>query len=338
MGGKNIMLCINNLSTDPYFNLATEEYLLKNMKEEIFMLWRDKPCIVVGKNQNTLQEINYDYVKEQNIPVVRRLTGGGAVFHDLGNLNFTFITSKDPSDFNNFKKFTLPIINVLNALEIKAEFTGRNDLTIEGKKFSGNAQCSFKGRVLHHGTLLFSSEIKDLSSALKVNPSKFQGKAVTSVVSRVTNISSHLKSQLSIEEFRELIMKHITENEKDCVLYNFSKEDLLSINKLLEEKYNTWSWNYGNSPKYALNNELRYTGGNLEFHLNVHKGIIKDIKITGDFFGSEDVSQIENALKEIPHEELSIRNALSEFDLDKYFSGANIEIILQCLMNKYMPQ
>lgn len=322
------------MSTEPYFNLATEEYLLKNSQEEIFMLWRDKPCIVVGKNQNTLQEINYEYVKEHNIPVVRRLTGGGAVFHDLGNLNFTFITSKDPSNFTNFKKFTTPILEVLNTLGIKAEFSGRNDLTIEGKKFSGNAQCSYKGRVLHHGTLLFSSEIVDLSSALKVNPSKFEGKAVSSVVSRVTNISSHLKSLLSIEEFRELIMKHIIEIEDDCILYNFSQGDLDKINKLTEEKYSTWSWNYGNSPKYTLNNELRYAGGNLEFHINVLKGIIADIKITGDFFGIEDVSDIENALIGIPHEECSIKNVLSLFNLNNYFSGANMDIILLCLMNK----
>lgn len=328
------MLCINNMSTEPYFNLAVEEYLLKNNSEEIFMLWRDKPCIVVGKNQNTLQEINYEYVKEHNIPVVRRLTGGGAVFHDLGNLNFTFITSKNPSDFTNFKKFTAPIIEVLNTLGIKAEFSGRNDLTIEGKKFSGNAQCSYKGRVLHHGTLLFSSEIVDLSSALKVKPSKFEGKAVNSVISRVTNISSHLKSPLSIEEFRRLIMEHIIDTEEDCVLYDFSQADLNTINKLTEEKYSTWSWNYGNSPKYSFNKDFKYAGGNLEFHLNVQKGIIEDIKINGDFFGIEDISEIENALKGIPHEDQSIKNALSAFNLNNYFSGADIDMILNCLMNK----
>ena len=190
------MLYIYNKNTNPYFNLAAEEYVLKEFQEECFMLWRNEPSIIVGKNQNTLAEINLDYVRQHKIPVVRRLSGGGAVFHDLGNLNFTFIVNEDVSSFSDFKRFTQPIIDVLRKLSVNAEFSGRNDITIDGKKISGNAQYYYKNRILHHGTLLFSSSITDLSAALKVRPVKFEDKGVKSVSKRVTNISEHLKEPL----------------------------------------------------------------------------------------------------------------------------------------------
>ncbi len=196
------MLYINNTNTNPYFNLAAEEYMLKEFNEDCFMLWRNEPSIIVGKNQNTLSEINLDYVEMNNIPVVRRLSGGGTVFHDLGNLNFTFIKNGSEENFNNFQKFTLPILKVIKSLNINAEFSGRNDLTIDGKKFSGNAQYNFKNRILHHGTLLFASDITDLSKALQSKPLKFEGKGIKSVLSRVTNISSHLKYPISIMDFK----------------------------------------------------------------------------------------------------------------------------------------
>ena len=196
------MRYIYNDSTEPYFNLALEEYFLKQTDEEYFILWRNEPCIVVGKNQNTLSEIHLEFVKERNIKVVRRLTGGGAVFHDLGNINFTFIVN-DESSFNDFKGFVAPIIGTLKTLGIDAEFSGRNDMLIEGKKFSGNAQCKHKSRVMHHGTLLFSSNMNDLSGALKPKDIKFSDKSVKSVASRVTNISEHLENKLSVLEFKD---------------------------------------------------------------------------------------------------------------------------------------
>lgn len=185
------MLCIHHHSTDPYFNIATDEYIFKHINEDCFMLWRNDNAIIVGKHQNTLAEINLDYVKEKDIKVVRRLSGGGAVYHDLGNLNFTFTRTSDNEDMVDFRRYTKPILEVLQGLGIDAKFEGRNDLTIEGKKFSGNAEHVFKNKVMHHGTLLFSSEIKDVSGALKVNPLKYQGRGTKSVPKRVTNISNH---------------------------------------------------------------------------------------------------------------------------------------------------
>jgi lipoate-protein ligase A len=330
-GGMDMLFVDNNL-TNPNFNLAAEEYLLKSFEEDVFMLWRNEPSIIVGRNQNTLSEINYDYVKENSIKVVRRLTGGGAVFHDLGNLNFTFISTEDAKSFTNFRKFTKPILEVLKSLGIEAEFSGRNDLTIHGRKFSGNAQCSYKNKVMHHGTLLFSSVITDLSAALKVKPAKFEGKSVKSVISRVTNISEHLKKTLTILEFKDLIMDYVLNLTKDVNIYQFTDKDLKNIQRLYDEKYNTWEWNFGSSPKYSLLKQLKYSGGNVEFYLNVDKGIISDIKIYGDFFGSKSVSEIEQLLLGVNHKEENIKEALSSINITDYFAAASLEEIFSALM------
>ena len=247
------MLYIKNNNNSPHFNLALEEYLVKNFNEDFFMLWRDYPCVVVGKNQNTLSEVKIDYIEKYKIPVIRRLSGGGAVFHNLGNINFTFISNKSDS-FNDYKKFTKPIIDVLNKLGVKAEFSGRNDITIEGKKISGNAQYEYKGRVLHHGTLLFSSTSQDVSKFLKVKESKFKDKAVKSVNARVTNIQSHLKQQMNIEEFINILLDHVSSLE-GAKEYKITEEDINNINKLMEEKYLKWEWNFGKSPKYNFNKD-----------------------------------------------------------------------------------
>lgn len=326
------MLLINNPNTNPYFNLAMEEYFLRNTTEDLFMLWRNENSIIVGKNQNTLSEINYEYVKENNIKVVRRQSGGGAVFHDLGNINFTFISCNDNS-FSDFKRFTMPIIEALENLNVHAEFSGRNDLLINNQKFSGNAQYNYKNKVMHHGTLLFSSQINDLSSALKVKPSKFEGKGVKSVKSRVTNISQHLENNMTVLEFKEYLMNFINNKDKNNDFYELSEHDINEINKLVEEKYSTWEWNLGHSPKYALNNEVKYPGGNIEFSLNVEKGLIKDIKFFGDFFGKNDVSYIENLLKNVKHNEASIKTTLNNININDYFLNCNIDILIDGIMS-----
>lgn len=325
------MLLINNTSTNAYFNLAMEEYFLENTTEDVFMLWRNESAIIVGKNQNTLSEINYEYVKENNIKVVRRQSGGGAVFHDLGNINFTFISCNDNS-FSDFKRFTMPIIECLEDLNIHAEFSGRNDLLIDNQKFSGNAQYNYKNKVMHHGTLLFSSQINDLSSALKVKPSKFEGKGVKSVKSRVTNISNHLKKSMTVLEFKDYLMNFINNKDENNHFYELSDHDINEINKLVDEKYSTWHWNFGHSPKYSLNNEVKYPGGNIEFSLNVDKGIINEIKFFGDFFGKKDVSNIEDLLKNVMHNESSIKSTLNNIDINDYFLNCNIDILVDGIM------
>jgi len=316
------MLIIRRHATDPYINLATEEYVLKNFTESSFMLWRNEPAIIVGKHQNTLAEINIDYVKEKNIPVVRRLSGGGAVFHDLGNLNFTFINIGQEEQFIDFRKYTEPILEVLLKLDINAKFEGRNDLTIDGKKFSGNAEHVWKNRVLHHGTLLFSAKMTDLSQALNVDPLKFQDKSVKSVRSRVTNISEHLKKPMDVLQFSDLLENHIVEKNPEAHFYDLSKNDHSKITELAREKYGTWEWNFGYSPKYNFKKILRTEkSGTIEFDLDVQNGIIVQIKIYGDFFGKHDIEEIEYSLKGIPHRENEIMEVLKSFPIGNYITN-----------------
>ncbi|MDD4343748.1 MAG: lipoate--protein ligase family protein, partial [Eubacteriales bacterium] len=206
------MIYVVNDSDNPFFNHAIEEYIIKNIEEDAFILWRNRPSILIGRNQNTLTEIDYEYVRQEKIDVVRRLSGGGTVFNDLGNINFTFITKKaqDGSSLSNgFEKFAFPVIKALQSLGVNAVFTGRNDITIDEKKFSGNAQYHYKDKTLHHGTLLFSGNLERLAKALKSKPLKLQDKGVKSVRSRVTNISEHLKSPMNVIEFKEYLKKYI---------------------------------------------------------------------------------------------------------------------------------
>jgi len=317
------MLCIHNKSTNPYFNLATEEYLFKNKSEDIFMLWRNEPSIIVGKHQNTLSEINYEFVRENNIKVVRRLTGGGAVFHDLGNVNFTFIQTGEDEKLVDFRKYTAPIIDVLKKIGIEAKFEGRNDLTIDGKKFSGNAEHIFKNRILHHGTLLFSATMNNLTQALKVDESKFNDKAVKSVRSRVTNISEHLPNPLSVEEFIDLIYTEIKQMYNDAIDYELTPSDIAQIEKLVAEKYSTWEWNYGYVSNYNFSNKVRTNAGTIEINMEINNGIIEKIKFYGDYFSVFDTEDLEAKLINVQHREDEIRKALTNVDLNKYFHNLN---------------
>lgn len=322
------MLCIYNSSNEPYYNMATEEYLFKKFNDEIFMLWRNDNAIIVGKHQNTLAEINLGYVKEKSIKVVRRLSGGGAVFHDLGNLNFTFIMNSGEGLPVDFRKYTEPILEVLQQLDIPAKFEGRNDLTIDEKKFSGNAMHVVRNRILQHGTLLFASEMADLSEALKVNPLKYQDKAVKSVRSRVTNISEHLKSPLNLDDFSSMIMRHIMGKYDDCSLYELAESDIEEIQKLADSKYSTWEWNFGYHAKYDFSKTFKTSGGNIEINLNVFEGNITSCKIFGDYFNTLETEEFEKLLIGTRHEENTIRTVLANVEIEQYFRGVQLDEII----------
>nr|MBP7461472.1 lipoate--protein ligase [Candidatus Delongbacteria bacterium] len=315
------MIWIYNTQTDPYFNLATEEYVMTRMDRDCFMLWRNRPAVIVGKHQNTLAEINLDYIKQNNIPVVRRLSGGGAVFHDLGNLNFTFIMNDPNHQGIDYQKYTRPILEVLNQMGVPARFEGRNDLTIEGRKFSGNAIHIRQNKILQHGTLLFASEIKDLTQALKVNPLKFSDKGVKSVQSRVTNISEHLQTPITIDDFIRHIIDHIRHQYPLIQEYQFTEADIRSIRELVDDKYSSWEWNFGASPAYNLRKEFKTSAGHFEFLLQIENGIIRTIRIFGDYFGRMDIEDIEKALTGIRHREEDVRSAVGSFKLDDYMYG-----------------
>lgn len=320
------MLIIRRNQTDPYFNLATEEYVLKNFDEDSFMLWRNEPSIIVGKHQNTMAEINVDFVQENKVKVVRRLSGGGAVFHDLGNINFTFISRGQEGTLVDFRKFTQPILDIMQKLGIEARFEGRNDLTINGLKFSGNAEHVYKDRVLHHGTLLFSATISNLSGALRVDPSKFSDKAVKSVRSRVTNITEHLKTPLSIEEFMTMINEHVLEMYPDSKSVDLSDSDLRNIQELVDQKYSTWDWNFGYSPAYNFRKSSRTEkGGHIEMNLQVESGIIRAVKIFGDYFNLKETTELESFIQGRPHTLDSIQKLTSEIVVGDYFSHVREE-------------
>jgi len=321
------MIYVKNDSNNPHFNLALEEYFLKDFDgEEYFILWQNEPTIVIGRNQNTIEEINKAYVEENNINVVRRLSGGGAVYHDLGNLNFTFIVKADKSNINNFKKFTDSIVSSLEKIGVKAEFTGRNDITIDGKKFSGNSQYYYKDRLLHHGTILFNSDLSVVQKALQVKMDKIESKGIKSVRSRVTNVSPYLNEKVSVNEFKEILLHSIFEY-KDVPYkeYELSKEDIEKIQSLAEERYATWNWTYGESPEFNMEKSKRYAFGQLNLKLNVKDGHIKTLGIYGDFFANKDLSNLMEAFMGVKFDEVSIREVLQDLELQEYIQGITNE-------------
>ncbi|KMT21141.1 lipoate--protein ligase [Clostridium cylindrosporum] len=328
------MLIVKHDYMNPYFNHAAEDYLMENFNQECFILWRNTKSILVGKNQNTLSEINLDYVKEKDITIVRRMSGGGAVFCDEGNLCFTFISNIDESKFADFESFARPIISSLINLGIKdVEFSGRNDITIDGKKISGNAQYRHKGRILHHGTLLYSADLSELIGGLNVRPVKFKDKAVKSVKGRVTNIVNHMENPLSVEDFKEYVINHVVSNLEDAKIYEFTEHDISEIQKIIDNKYSTWEWNFGNSPKYDFHSEDKFASGVVEVFVNVEKGLIKEIKFCGDFFGKKDIGEFESYFIGKKHDEEEIKNILSEIDATSYINNIKTEEIISLLFN-----
>jgi lipoate-protein ligase A len=295
------MLCVQLKNTNPYFCLAAEEYFLKNFSDDIFMLWQSEKAVVVGKHQNLLAEINYPFVRENNIALCRRISGGGTVFHDAGNVNFSFIKNvKSPAEIS-FKHFTAPIVDTLAKLGVTATTSGKNDLLIEGLKISGNAEHVYKNRVLHHGTLLFNSNLKNLGQAITVVPGKYESKAVQSNRRPVANISQFLKTKMTTLELIRFLLDIQLENPENN-FYNLNENDIQTIEKLSTEKFTTWEWNFGYSPKYSFKNEVEIDGKTLKIKLQVERGIIVQAEIEGDYFIQSQSSSIQNGLLQKIHD------------------------------------
>jgi len=310
------MLLIKRHQTNPYFNIAAEEYVLKHFSEDVFMLWQNEPSVIIGKHQNTLAEINHKYIEQNHIPVVRRISGGGAVFHDLGNLNFTFIKTIHGEDLVDFKRFIDPIISVLKELGIDARQEGHNDIRINGLKCSGNAEHVFKNRVLHHGTILFSSNLETLGTALHSEENRFTGRAVKSRRSPVTNIISHLLSKITMSGFIDKVYKHIFSKDQNARFYNLTDSDQKEIQKLADQKYNTWEWNYGYSPTYQYRHQIN----ELSCELETNGCIISEASIYNNITLVHNTI-LENSLKGVRHQKEEIQKVIIELNsLDNQFS------------------
>ena len=324
------MFYLESPSRDPYFNLALEEYVFERMdkSKSYFMLWQNDNTIVGGKYQNTAEEIDQAYVDAHGIRVARRLSGGGAVYHDKGNLNFTFIVDRADAPGLNFKIFVEPVIQALARFGVHAAFTGRNDLTIDGMKFSGNAQYARRGRLLHHGCIMLDSNLTSVADALRVKEAKFASKAVKSVRSRVTTINAHAPAPISMEDFKGAL--------KECAMASgelepctLTEEDLAAIRKLRDEKYATWAWNYGCSPAYDMRREMKFPAGLVTAHLSAEGGKIKAVRFYGDFFGGE-LGELEGAMVGLPLDG-HLTEALEALRVGDYMSGITAEELSRLL-------
>lgn len=314
------MLFVENNNQDPYQNHALEEWLMDNVDEDCFMLWCNEKAVLLGKNQNAYSEINMEYAAEKNIKIVRRISGGGTVFTGEGIVMFTFISGSGRKDYADFQRFTRPILRALKRMGVSAEFSGRNDLTIEGKKFSGNAQCRYKDKLLHHGTLLYRANINELAEVLKVSEIKLRSKGISSVRSRVTNISDYLAETTDTETFRRQLFQMVMEETPDAEAFALSAGQWEEVRLRSLSSHATKAWIYGSNPAFEIRKETKLSAGILEVFLNVRKGSISEIKIYGDFFGDGDIRDVEKVLSGVLYEKSSIGQALHSLPLDDYFS------------------
>ncbi|OQC44828.1 MAG: Lipoate-protein ligase LplJ [Bacteroidetes bacterium ADurb.Bin028] len=330
------MIYIVNKSNKPDYNIALEEYCFKNLlqHEKIFILWINEPAIIIGKHQNAFEEINADYVKKHNINVVRRISGGGAVYHDLNNLNYTIISNEEKGDDFDFKTFSQPVIDTLKELGVTAEFSGRNDILIDGKKICGNAQAYIKGRIMHHGCLLFNTELSVLAKALEIPKDIISSNATKSVRSAVDNILPNLPNKISVEEFADKLLAHMKRKFPAMKEYTFSQQELAEIEKNRASKFGTWEWNWGKSPKFDINRHSRYTAGKIQVFANVKNSMIENIKFYGTFFGNNsNLEEIENALIGVRYTYTNIENKLKDLNFNDYFAGFSLEELTKAIVD-----
>jgi lipoate-protein ligase A len=317
------LLCIYSNNTNPKFNLAAEEYLFRNYNDDVFFLYVNEPSIVIGKHQNALAEVNFKFIEENNISVIRRLSGGGAVYHDLGNLNFSFHqTVPDPAKVS-FKKFNTPIVEALIKMGVNAEISERNDIFVDGFKVSGHAEHVFRKRILSHGTLLFSANKKNLSTALKRDYGTFTGKAIQSVRSKVANISDFMQEPISMIDFSGNIISHVLSSGSSNLMYSLTQKDISEIEKLATEKYSTWEWNFAYSPNYSFMN----TNDTAQIEIWVEKGIIKKAELESEILNFEQKKIIKDALIGLEHKPDTIANGLCSPAISSEIAGAIMHLL-----------
>lgn len=330
------MLYVDNAGvTDAHLNLALEEHILRNRMgaDDLLLFYVNAPAIIIGRNQNTVEEINSDVVAERGIRVVRRVSGGGAVYHDLGNLNFSFMTRDVHGRFNRYDRFNGPVVEVLRELSVPAEIGGRNDIIAGGRKISGNAQFATPDRMLSHGTLLLDSNLDDVTAALRPRPGKVESKGVKSIRSRVANISEFLSSPITVDELRLRILEKIFGTRDPAAIPTLALDDTDrdAIRELWGRKYGTASWNYGENPASNVQRAARFAGGEIDVRLNVTEGRIASIRIFGDFMGRRDVAELETRLGGVLYERAAVMQALADLDVGEFFSGITADEAMSVL-------
>ncbi|HPP43440.1 MAG TPA: lipoate--protein ligase [Caldisericia bacterium] len=327
------MIYIKNSSTDPYFNLAFEEYFLRyvDLDDTILSLWRNKPSVIIGKHQNTFKEINHKFVSEHNILVARRITGGGAVYHDLGNLNFTFIANVDHFDIMDTKTYIIPIVQALNKIGINAQLSERNSITIDGKKISGTAEAFANKKLLCHGTLLFDTDINALNKALEIEETKIESKSVKSVPGEVANIKNFLDKKYDILTFENIILAQIS-SDMPFREYSLNENDIKNIEKFAKEKFSTWDWIYGESPPFTIKNTKKFPYGSITFTAEIERGgIVKKISFEGDIINSSNIIYIQELLQGKKYESKNFKDILKNIKISKYFGNITLEELLSLL-------
>lgn len=310
---------ILGISSDPTFNLALEEYLYQSLGPEsqsLFFLWQNGPSVIVGRHQNTAEEVNTAFAEENNIAVVRRMTGGGAVYHDAGNLNFSFLEWREHSGPINFLEYLEPIRDALRDIGIEATFSSRNDLEVDGKKISGSAQVRHGHRVLHHGTLLIDVNADMLSSVLTGSPEKYASKGIASMRARVTNMVEHWREGCTMADVHRVLMEH-------CASQTIAipQEYIDAAEELAQKKYRTWEWNYGHGPAFTHSFAQRFSWGKLECRLDVRKGLIKNCHLCGDFFAQNAIEELSSKFVGREHRREAVRALLESVDLPLYFAA-----------------
>ena len=319
------MLCIRHNISDPYFNLAAEEYFLRESDREYFLLYINEPSVIIGKHQNAYAEINYSFIRKNKIKVVRRISGGGAVWHDQGNLNFSFIRNGREGELVNFRRNMLPVLDFLKGFGLNADFQGKNSIVLDGFKVSGNAEHVYKKRILHHGTLLFNTNPERLEEALRVNPGKYFDRSVKSIRSKTTNVTDHLNNGMSITQFVDVFMGRILAQQNDAELYELTDSDNQNIRSLIKNKYSTWEWNFGYSPEYELNRMIDISGNEFRIYLKIEKGFISKANITSYLLNSILQEKLETDLTGQRHQEDIILGILSQGEFKNIYKQINHE-------------
>lgn len=330
------MLFVDNSGiTDARLNLALEEYVLRHKlaEDDILLFYVNSPSIIIGRNQNTIEEIDPDVVAARGITVVRRISGGGAVYHDLGNLNFSFMTPQVSGRFNRYDTFNGPVVEVLRAMGVPAEIGGRNDILAAGRKISGNAQFATPGRMFSHGTLLLHANLDDVTAALRPRPGKVESKGMKSIRSRVANIGEFLPEPITVDELRDRILERLfgTRDPARIPSVAMSDADWQGVRALFERRYATWEWNFGQNPACNIQRATRFPAGEIDVRLDVQQGRIANVRIFGDFMGRGDITEIESRLRGLPYEREPMRGALHGVEITEYFGGIAREEVLALL-------